>query len=75
VLREVDLDVSVQAQILHLLKSLQRRRNLAYGFIAHDIRVVRFMCDEALVLEQGRIAFRGRAEGLPAVQAPLFSMT
>ena len=53
------LDVSVQAQILHLLKDLQRRRGLAYAFISHDLRVIRFMCDEVLLLADGRGEFHG----------------
>ncbi len=58
------LDVSVQAQILHLLKALQRQRDLAYVLIAHDIRVVRFMCEEVLLLHEGSIRFRGRSKDL-----------
>jgi ABC-type microcin C transport system duplicated ATPase subunit YejF len=58
------LDVSVQAQILHLLKSNRQQRELAYVLIAHDIRVVRFMCEEVLLLQDGSIHFRGRPEDL-----------
>jgi len=58
------LDVSVQAQILHLLKSLQRQRNLAYVYIAHDIRVIRFMCDQVVLLDKGGVKFQGRSEEL-----------
>lgn len=49
------LDVSVQAQILNLLKDIQQERGLAYLFIGHDLAVARFMCDEIAVLERGRI--------------------
>ena len=42
------LDVSVQAQIMHLLKNLQVQRQLAYLFISHDHDVVRWMSDEVL---------------------------
>ncbi len=64
------LDVSVQAQILHLLKTLQHRRNLAYLFIAHDIWVIRFMCDEAVLLAKGRVGFHGQGEELNPDVAP-----
>ncbi|MES1248324.1 MAG: dipeptide/oligopeptide/nickel ABC transporter ATP-binding protein, partial [Actinomycetota bacterium] len=47
------LDVSVQAQILNLLKDIQDRTGVAYLFIAHDLAVVRTMSDTILVMEQG----------------------
>ena len=53
------LDISVQAQILHLLKNIQRERNLSYLFIAHDKDVISWMCDEVLVMDRGRIARSG----------------
>lgn len=47
------LDISVQAQILHLLKNIQHERNLSYLFIAHDKDVISWMCDEVLVMDAG----------------------
>jgi peptide/nickel transport system ATP-binding protein len=52
------LDLSVQAQILNLLKDLQKERMLAYLFISHQPEVVKFMANEVYVLESGRLAQR-----------------
>jgi microcin C transport system ATP-binding protein len=58
------LDISVQARIVDLLRDLQVRRNLAYLFISHDLRVVRAMAHEILVMKDGRVVESGPAERL-----------
>ena len=74
------LDVSIQAQIINLLKDLQDELKLTYLFISHDLNIVRFISDEILVMYLGQIVERGTMESVyrnrahPYTQA-LFSAT
>lgn len=62
------LDVSVRAQVLNLLKNLQKDRGLTYLFITHDLGVAHYMADEIVVMFRGRIVERGTREEV--FQAP-----
>jgi microcin C transport system ATP-binding protein len=56
------LDMSVQAQIVDLLRDLQQKHNLAYLFISHDLRVIRAMADRVIVLKDGHMVEQGPVE-------------
>ncbi|MBN9307612.1 MAG: microcin ABC transporter ATP-binding protein [Devosia sp. 67-54] len=58
------LDMSVQAQVIDLLRELQRRHTLTYLFISHDLRVIRALANEVLVMKEGRIVERGPADAI-----------
>ncbi|MGC1220108.1 MAG: ABC transporter ATP-binding protein [Phormidesmis sp.] len=58
------LDVSVQAQVLNLLKDLQQEFNLTYIFISHDLSVVKFVSDRIMVMNKGRIEEIGPSEAI-----------
>ena len=58
------LDMSVQAQIVELLRDLQKRHGLAYLFISHDLKVVRALAHDIVVMREGRVVEQGTAEAV-----------
>ena len=58
------LDMSVQAQLVDLLRDLQRRHGLAYLFISHDLRVIRAMSHHVLVMRHGLVVEEGPTEAI-----------
>ena len=55
------LDLTIQAQIIELLRNLQQKHNMTYLFISHDLRVIRALADEVAVMQDGRIIEAGPA--------------
>src|SRR5699024_4788965 len=64
------LDVSVQAQVLNLMKDVQAEHDLAYLFISHDLSVVRYMSDRLGVMRIGHVAEQGPADEASARPLP-----
>ena len=56
------LDVSIQAQILNLLKDLKDKLGLTYLFVAHDLKIIKYFCDRIVVLHHGRVVEVGHSE-------------
>ena len=67
------LDVSVQAQVLNLIRKLQRSKNLTYLFITHDLLVVKYIADRILVMYLGKLVESGPVE--PVFEQPLHPYT
>ncbi|PDT48725.1 MULTISPECIES: ABC transporter ATP-binding protein [Sinorhizobium] len=67
------LDMSVQAQVVDLLRDLQRKHNLAYLFISHDLKVVRALANEVIVMRLGKVVEQGPAERI--FEAPVEDYT
>jgi oligopeptide/dipeptide ABC transporter ATP-binding protein len=67
------LDVSVQAQVLNLLKDLQQELNLTYLFVTHNMAVVSYLADDVLVMRDGRMVEQGTCEQL--LRAPAHAYT
>jgi len=67
------LDMSIQAQIVALLRDLQRRHALAYLFISHDLKVVRALADHLVVMKDGQVVESGPAERLFAAPASAYT--
>ncbi len=58
------LDMSVQAQVVELLRDLQAKHNLAYLFISHDLKVVRALANDIIVMRSGRVVEKGPANDI-----------
>jgi microcin C transport system ATP-binding protein len=69
------LDVSVQAQIVDLLRELQDKHNLAYIFISHDLRVIRAMAHDLVVMKDGKVVEQGKAADIFAAPQTDYTRT
>jgi microcin C transport system ATP-binding protein len=69
------LDMSVQVQIVDLLRELQARRNLAYMFISHDLKVVRALANHVVVMQNGKVVEEGPAEAIFAAPQTEYTRT
>jgi peptide/nickel transport system ATP-binding protein len=69
------LDVSVQAQVLNLLKDLQKELGLSYLFISHDLEVVRYMSDSLLVMNKGHVVEQGDAAQIYQAPQHIYTQT
>ena len=67
------LDVTVQRQILDLLKELKQKKKISFLFISHDLAVVQEFCDEVLVMYEGKIIERGTTDQI--IHAPQMDYT
>ncbi len=56
------LDMTIQAQMIQLLKTLQKKYNMTYMFISHDLRVIRSLADQVIVMQHGRVVEAGLAQ-------------
>ncbi len=56
------LDVSIQAQIINLLIDLKEKYNLTYLFISHDLNVVKYLCENVVIMNKGKIEETGKIE-------------
>ena len=56
------LDMSVQSQIVDLLRELQKKHKISYLFISHDLKVVKALADQVIVMKEGKIIEQGTAE-------------
>ena len=68
------LDMSIQAQIVDLLRALQERHGLAYLFISHDLKVVRALADEVIVMRHGRVVEQGSSRQIFETPAQPYTM-